>query len=393
MARLRPLFHYALVSNRRAFALKRSAMARGFEYGLAFVIAYAFCKQLWSVMTGPGSARLAVAKPLVFILGALWVLLPLSSSPAFSAQQLAGYPLSRRQQGVYRLLSHWLDWKAAALLIASLACVIALAWTPRGLLHMALAMGLMLVGGICGTALAIAATQLQTCNGEAAKGRRALKMRSNPLFRKELTYYARTLDPYAALLIAMVAGYTELAAQWMTPIKATIPLLLISVTLLMAVLNPFALDAQTERDRYRSLPLSFARILANKHAALAVIFLVSESPLVAALLWQLPWLDGFAVLAELAVILVSYLLTGLVLMRTPSAGNIRIRMGSFSGQGITLELYTQAIAMNALFPLAVLFLARGRLPLLHVAIPLAMFVALSALYLWLLRRQNWFPTE
>jgi hypothetical protein len=393
MARLRPLFHYALVSNRRAFALKRSSMARGFEYCLAFVIAYAFCKQLWSVMTGPGSARLAVAKPLVFILGALWVLLPLSSSPAFSAQQLAGYPLSRRQQGVYRLLSHWLDWKAAALLIASLACVMAVAWTPRGLLHMALATGLMLAGGICGTALALAATRLQTCGREVAKGQRSLKVRNYPLFRKELTYYARTLDPYAALLIALAAGYTEQAAQWMTPIKATIPLLIISVVQLSAVLNPFALDTQTERDRYRSLPLSFARILANKHAALAAIFLISESPLVAALLWQLPWLEGSAVLAELAVILVSYLLTGLVLMRTPSAGNIRIRMGGFSGQGLTLELYASAMILNALFPLAVLFLARGRLPLLHVAIPLAMFVALSALYLWLLRRQKWFPAE
>jgi hypothetical protein len=389
MARLRPLLHYALLSNRRAYAQRRSALAKGVDLCIAALCAYFFCRQIQLIVTAAAPASLAAAEVLCLALSALWLLLPLSLNPILPASLLATYPLSRRQLVLYRLLTHWLDWKAVALLTASAVSVVAVAITTHGLLHGIQAACLFLAAGLSGSLLAEAASCLQSCDLPFAMHRRTL--RGNPLLHKELAYYARTLDPYAALLVALAAAYTELLTPWMTPSKALVPLQLIALLQLPAVLHPFALDSPAEQDRYRSLPIRFARIVANKHQALAALFLLSVSPLLAALFWQLPWLQSIAVGSEAALVLISLLLTGLILMRLPSARKIQMRIGGFAGQGLTLDLFFQAAVLSALFPLAVLFLAQGRSPLLHALLPLGFCLISTRLYLWLLDRQHWLP--
>jgi hypothetical protein len=391
MARLKPLLRYALLSNRRAYAQRRSALAKGVDLCIAGLCAYFFCRQIQIVVTATAPASLAAAEVLCFLLSALWLLLPLSVNPGLPASLLTTYPLSRRQLALYRLLSHWLDWKSAALLAASVVSVVAAAFTPPGLLRAAQAAGLFLSANLSGSLLAEAATRLQTRDLPFTTHHRTL--RKNPLFRKELAYYARTLDPYAALLFALAAAYTELLAPWMTPAKTLVPLLLIGLLQLPAALHPFALDSPAEQDRYRSLPISFARIVANKHQALAMLFLLNVSPFLAALFWQLPWLQSVAVSAEAALVLIGLLLSGLILMHMPSARRIQMRIGGFAGQGLTLELFFQAAVLSALLPLAVLFLAQGRSPLLHAAIPLGFCLVSANLYLWLLSRQRWLPSR
>jgi hypothetical protein len=386
MARLMPLLRYALLSRRRAYALRRSALAKGVDLCVAALCAYFFCRQIFLVLTAAAQVRLAAAELLCLTLAVLWLLLPLSLSPTLPASLLASFPLSRRQLAAYRLLSLWLDWKSVALALASAVSVVAVAFTPSGLLYSAQAAGLFLAGGLSGTLLAQAATRLQSQALPLAAHR---SLRKNPLLHKELAYYARTLDPYAALLFALAAAYTEVLTPWMTPAKALVPLLLIALLQLPAALHPFALDSPAEQDRYRSLPVSFTRILANKHQALALLYLFSVSPLLAALFWQLPWMQSITVAAEAVLVLICLLLAGLILMRMPSARGIQMRMGGFSGQGLTLELFFQAAVLSSLLPLTVLFLTQGRSPLLHAALPLGLCLVSGKVYFWLLSRQRW----
>ena len=76
-------------------------------------------------------------------------------------------------------------------------------------------------------------------------------------------------------------------------------------------------------------------------------------------------------------------------MRMPSARGIQMRIGGFSGQGLTLELFFQAAVLSSLLPLTVLFLTQGRSPLLHAVIPLGFCLIFAKLYFWLLSRQQW----
>ena len=389
MARLGPLLHYARVSRKRSFALKRSGMAKGAELCIVALLLLAYYRQLKLVMTGPPFLRFPAAEWMVFVLAALWILLPISISLSIPAPLLTTYPLSRSQRIGYLLLSHWLEWKAFALLAASVVGIVAVASTPRPWMHMAQAVCVVVAGCVGGTALALGSAALQSYSVTSGQRPQAWKSRKFPLFWKELVYFSRTLDPYVAFLIAIAAGYTEVIASWMTPAKATLPLLLIVVIQLPSVLNPFGLDSSSEMVRYRFIPVAFARILANKHAAIATFIFLSASPLLGTLLFRMPWRQSLFAISQFALILTSFLLTGLVLMRTQSAQNIKMRFGGLAGDGLTLELFAVAVTMCSFLPLAVLFVARDSSAVLRAATSVGVLVGLGMLYFWLLQRQKW----
>jgi hypothetical protein len=388
MARMRSLLHYARLSRQRSMSLKRSGMAKGIELCIVALLLFAYYKQLKLMMTGPPSSRLPASELVILVLAMLWLLLPIGTIPSIPASLLTVYPLSQTQRVGYRLLSHWLDWKVTALFAASVVGIVAIALTPRPLMRIAQAICVLAAACTGGTALALGTAALQNRSLCSTQNTKARRIRRFPLFYKEITYFSRTLDPYLALLIAVAAGYTETIAAWMTPAKATLPLLLLSVIQLPSVLNPFALNTRSEIDRYRLMPFSFARILANKHASSAALFLLSALPLVGALLFRLTWRQSIFTIAQLALILVSFLLTGLVLMHTLSAQNIKMRVGGLAGEGLTLGLFSVAAIMNAFFPLAVLFCTRGSWLVLQAA-AFGAPIVLGLFYAWLLRRQTW----
>jgi hypothetical protein len=113
------------------------------------------------------------------------------------------------------------------------------------------------------------------------------------------------------------------------------------------------------------------------------------SPLTAALLYRLPWQESLLISLELALILVSFLLTGLTLMGTKSARNIKMRIGGLAGEGLTLELFGSAAALNALFPIGILFAIRGGPFLLRSAMLSATLAVLGIIYFWQIQRQVW----
>jgi len=379
------------VSRKRFFALKRSGMTKGTELCTVALLLFAYYRQLKLVMTGPPFLRLPAAERMVFVLTGLWILLPISISPSIPGLLLAPYPLSRLQRIGYRLLSHWLEWKVFALLAASVVCIVAVASTPRPWIHMAQTVCVLVAGCMGGTALALGSAVLQSYSVTPAQRPQVWKPRKFPLLRKELVYFSRTLDPYVAFLIAIAAGYTEIIASWMTPAKATLPLLLVVIIQLPSVLNPFGLDSSSEMVRYRFIPVAFARILANKHAAIATLLFLSASPLLGALVFRLPWQESLFAISQFALILSNFLLTGLVLMRTQSAQNIKMRFGGLAGDGLTLGLFAIAVTMCSFLQLALLFVARDSSAVLRAETSVGALVVLCIFYFWLLQRQKWPP--
>ena len=108
-----------------------------------------------------------------------------------------------------------------------------------------------------------------------------------------------------------------------------------------------------------------------------------------ALLFRLSWWESVLTISQLALILVSFLLTGLLLMRTQSAQNIKMRFGGVAGEGPTLGLLAIAATMSASFPVVVIFIVRGSSLVLQAAASFGIPVTLGLLYLWLLQRQKW----
>lgn len=394
MARLKPLLRYAILSNRRAFSLDKSGATRGLEICLIGGLIYAYARELKIVLTGIPPMRIAAGHLIILVLSGFWFFVPVSVIPPIPSDSIAAYPLSRSQAAAYRLISQWLDWKIPPLFAVSLIGVAALFRIPNAPMEMVRGIVILLFACFCGTAFALWTSSLRNRSRASAQRTRLLKMHRMPLFRKEFVYFCRTLYPYLGLLIAIVAGYSEIIASWMTPAEVIAPLLLISALQLRVVLNPFALSSLPELHRYRILPATFSHVLGTKHLALMAIVSLSASPLFAAVLYCQSLKDSLITLGEVGLVLIGFLLAGVLLMRARSARHIRMRFWSLSSGGMAIGLGYMAMAVNATPPLlSVLITVRVRSFGARVGLIWAELWILLLVYVFLLRRQRWEAPE
>jgi hypothetical protein len=359
MARLRELLAYARLNDRRS-AL-HSGSFRAFTLLVGAGSAFGFVSQLKRVLFGPVALRLQSAEYLIFAVSALWLLVPLSARPSIPASSLHIYPITDRQRLIYRLLSHLQNTQAVVIVIASLLSILALIHVPEPALRMAQAATCFIVAASAGVALSSAFIKLTTIqsNFRRTRERKSLQSLAHPLFRKEVSYFARTLDPYLGLIISAGFGYSEYLASWLTPAKATLPMLLVTAVQLSAVANPFALDSAAEMDRYRLMPLPPWKISARKHLALITILLLTMSPLIAATFMRMTLQHDLATLVELCIILASWLCAGVILMRLDESSTIQMSFGSLSGTGFSLGLFGLAVVILVSAPLANAFVLRS----------------------------------
>lgn len=373
MARLRELLAYARLCDRRS--AMRTGPFRAFTLLVGAGVAFGFVGQLKLMTFGPVASRLQAAEHLILALSALWLLLPLSIRPSIPVSSLHVYPITDRQRLIYSLLSHLQNKQAVVIVIASLLIALALIRVPESALRIAQAATCFLVAASTGVALSCAFTSLTTIQSNFFKTRERSPLRSSAhsLFRKEVSYFARTLDPYVGLIISAGFGYSEYLASWLTPAKATVPMLLVAAVQLPAVVNPFALDSAAEMDRYRLMPLPPWKIAARKHLALITILLLTMSPLIAAAVMRMTLQHELATLGELFIILASWLCAGVILMRLDESSRIQMSFGSLSGTGFPLGLFGFAVVILVSAPLANAFVLRSR------SSPLAFLLSLGLL--------------
>jgi hypothetical protein len=277
----------------------------------------------------------------------------------------------------------------AAFFVASLLTVFACLRLPHPLLAaLRAAVELSLAAG-AGLLLAALLSNFQNREFFRRKAAPPATGQRFPLWRKELRYYGRTLDFYIALIVSIAAALSECFGRWLTPGKATVPFLLLALLQMPAMLNPFGLDGARQIDRYRLFPVRYRELLEQKHLALTTLFVASALPLIAAIAWKSSFADSCSAALRLALVMASWLLTGLLLMHTQAAREIRMAMGSISGSDMSLLLALISAALLSAVPLAVVLAQpAGAWRLLA---PLGALCVLAAIYLLALRRQQW-PT-
>jgi hypothetical protein len=217
-------------------------------------------------------------------------------------------------------------------------------------------------------------------NFRRTRDQRSFQFPVHPLFRKEISYFARTLDPYLGLIISFGFSYSELLASWLTPAKAVVPLLLVAAVQLSAIVNPFALDNAAEKDRYRLMPLPAWKISVHKHVALTTILLFTMSPLLVAALVRMTLMQDLATFVELSIILLSWLCSGVILMRLDESRNIRMSFGSLSGTGFSFGLFGLAVLILVSAPLTSALLLRSGTSPLAVILSAGLLCALGGIY-------------
>ena len=337
MARLTSLLALARVSDRRWSSTTRSGGERAVEALFGAGCAFAICSQLRLMVFGPTSGRLAAERLLLLCLCVAWVVVPLGVRPSIPLSSLAVYPLSTRHRTSFLIACYLQQPRLLAVCGASLLAVVAQLWLPFPLRHVSEAIVGFSLSAVTGLGLGMAMAQVQHRDyGVISRGKPT--SRPFPFIRKELAYFSRTLDPYLALLLSVVAGYSEYLAAWLTPLKLLIPLLLIALVQSSAVLNPFALDTPQERERYKLLPVSHRRVVFQKHAALALIFACTTAPLAAALAYRTSLAQLVSSTLVIVLVLISWLCSGVFLMRTQSAQRVRMASGSLSGEGMSVPL-------------------------------------------------------
>ena len=344
--------------------------------------ALGFVRQLKRIMFGPVALRLQSAEYLILALAALWLLGPLSVRPSIPATSLQVYPITDRQRLFYRVLSHAQNMQTVLMLIASLLSILVLLRLPESQLRMAQSAACFIVAALAGVALRSGFMKLTTIQSKPPRTReqRALQFPAHPLFRKEISYFARTLDPYVGLILSIGFSYSELLASWLTPAKAVVPLLLVAAVQLPAIVNPFALDNAAEMDRYRLMPLPAWKISVHKHVALTTILLFTMSPLLVAALLRMTLMQDLATLVELSIILVSWLCSGVMLMGLDESRNIRMSFGSLSGTGFSFGLFGLAILILVSAPMASALLLRGGTSSLAVILSAGLLAVLGGVY-------------
>ena len=382
MARLSDLLRYARRSDRRRVSTTRSGSFESFTMLVGAGAALGFVRQLKRIMFGPVALRLQSAEYLILALAALWLLGPLSVRPSIPATSLQVYPITDRQRLFYRVLSHAQNMQTVLMLIASLLSILVLLRLPESQLRMAQSAACFIVAALAGVALRSGFMKLTTIQSKPPRTReqRALQFPAHPLFRKEISYFARTLDPYVGLILSIGFSYSELLASWLTPAKAVVPLLLVAAVQLPAIVNPFALDNAAEMDRYRLMPLPAWKISVHKHVALTTILLFTMSPLLVAALLRMTLMQDLATLVELSIILVSWLCSGVMLMGLDESRNIRMSFGSLSGTGFSFGLFGLAVLILVSAPLSSALLLRGGTSSLAVILSAGLLAVLGGVY-------------
>lgn len=394
MARLRPLFHYARLSDRRAWTVKRSGVEKLLEYGVGIVLVYALLQQLRTIAMSPLPMSLLAARQMLLAIAVAWVLLPSTASTSIPVRRFAQYPLTGFQRAAYRVATLCLSWRIAAVFGVSLLSVLAFIRAPHPAVSIAEAAGLLMIAACAGLASAIVFPKLQSGVLSSRRSGAAGASRSYPLLRKELRCYARTLDLYLALAVSIAAGLTEHLGTWMTPAKATVPILLLAFLQLPAVLNPFGLESSAELDRYRLLPVPFWKLLLNKHIALALLLSLSAAPIAAALVYRMPWADSCMTALQFFLVLLSWLATGSLLMGTRAARQILMAYGTVSGNGMSMLLAATAACLVAAVPVGGAVVMRTITmrkmgPVAEDSTALVLLSLLTVVYVLILRKQDW----
>lgn len=385
MARVRALLALSRRSDRRVSETTRSGTEKLFEIGIAAGASFALLQQLRAIAVGPLDHRVKAGHLVALVLCALWAVIPLSIRPTIPVQALSLYPLTTAQQLLFHVLSYLQNRRLLALLAASFAVLVTIARVPEPIFHMAQATAALAISSLLGLALATLLRSFAHGNSSSGLSRRTQTSWPLPLLRKEFRYFSRTLDLWVALVISLAAGYSEYLAAWMTPAKASLPLLLLALMQLPLVLNPYGLDAPYERERYQLLPIPARRILFLKHVALATLFLAASIPLAGSLFYRMPLKESSIAVWLFLVVLLSWLCTGILLMRLPAARTVRMAFGTLSGDGMSIVLSLQAAALLLSLPilLGILFVGAGANGLAITA-PLALpFLVL--IYVWALR--------
>lgn len=337
MARLRPLLRLARISDRRWSTTTRSGIEQAlgalFSAGCVFTI----YRQLERIVTGPLLNGLAAERLLSIFLCLAWVLIPLSIRTSVPLSSLFLYPLNRRQRTLYFVFGHLQKPQLLALCAASLLVMAAELWLPHPYLRIVGRTGWFLLSALIGFGLGTATRFLQR-GTEAFRNTGRTISRPFPFVRKELSYFSKTLDPYLALMLSLAVGYSEYVGTWLTPFKLFIPLSMIAMILSAAVLQPFALDMPSERERYKLFPVPYRRIVVQKHIALALLFGCVNSPMMAVLVVREPYTQIFPSILIVLLVLVTWLCSGVLLMQTPSAKRVRMAFGALSGEGMSLGL-------------------------------------------------------
>jgi hypothetical protein len=384
MARLNDLLRYARRSDRRRVSTTRSGSFQTFTMLVGAGAAFGFVRQLKRIMFGPVALRLQSAEYLILALAALWLLGPLSVRPSIPTTSLQVSPITDRQRLLYRVLSHGQNIETLLMLIASLLGILALMRVPESALQMAQAATCFIAAASAGVALRFGFTKLTTIQSQSkfprTREQRSFQFPVHPLFRKEISYFARTLDPYLGLIISFGFSYSELLASWLTPAKAVVPLLLVAAVQLSAIVNPFALDNAAEKDRYRLMPLPAWKISVHKHVALTTILLFTMSPLLVAALVRMTLMQDLATFVELSIILLSWLCSGVILMRLDESRNIRMSFGSLSGTGFSFGLFGLAVLILVSAPLTSALLLRSGTSPLAVILSAGLLCALGGIY-------------
>lgn len=203
-------------------------------------------------LLGQGSAA-----AFVFLLVGAVALLPLCADPfrKLPAERAGTWPLSGRDLRFVRVVSIFLSpatWIALG----------AILWTRRPQFLL--------------IALLAIAFAVPFPKGTAF---RAVPGFLGELVRKNIRELLNLLDPYIALLLSGSTILYRLLRPDLSPEAPLIMSLIVVITLSTCAQCLFALDAGPGLDRYRLMPLRGWRVLAAKHAALAIIALPLTVPL------------------------------------------------------------------------------------------------------------------
>jgi hypothetical protein len=389
MARLRPLLGYARLAGRRERARGRSGGDLLLELCLGAVVAVVLLRKIASIVAGPVAQRDSAAHLLILVLASLWMAVPFSLTPSIPLRALAVYPLTGRQRAAYRILSYVQNGQILFLLFASLLALLSLVRLPQPGNALVRGAAVLTLAAISGLVLAHALSALLNRTRSTRLTAAVPPPRPLPLLRKNLRFFTRILDPYLALLFSIAAAGTEYFGAWMTPAKVLLPLLPIAIFLTPAVLNPFGLETPAELNRYRLFPQPYWKLLFQKHLALGALFLACALPVLATCALRMSLLDACANAAQALLVLVCWLLTGLILMRTRAARHLRMAFGTISGSDMSPVLLAVAVLLLAAVPVVEALAVRGAPPVDALIAVMACVFALVGAYVGLLKRQKW----
>lgn len=389
MARLRVLLRCARLSDQRAWKVQRSASEVVIEWAVGIGVTYYFLRQLWIATLGPAQMRWSAARTLIVLLGIAWLLLPATIPRSMAAQSLKSYPLTLLQLSAFSLLSMLQNWRCVVLCAASLAGIIAALRAPHSSEGINLPMEWMAVAVFLGLGSAAVRPELRFRTDRTKGNRRGAETRRFPLASKEFRYYKRMPGMYLALTFSLAAGLAEYFGSWMNAAAATFAFLFIALTQLAPVLNPFGLETSSELDRYRLLPMTYSRLLFQKHMCLSAIFVATTLPLIAAMVYRMPLAVFFMSLPMYFLVFMSWLVTGLLLMPLPAAQQIRLSYWTSSRRRVTVSLAVMAIILLAACPIACAILAATSSPVLGTAAALGLVSLLILGYVSLLHRRKW----